>query len=189
LDSDPSFKVPFGFAGGLYDPDTGLTRFGYRDYDAYTGKWTAKDPIGFDGGDSNLYGYVLGDPVNFLDPLGLFRFGTRPLSMLPIEFGPAYHEHGFFDNGANVGYFPTGVGGDDSSFLPNYSMLPTHYDDTIMLDALNNLLNSERWLPDGESCNNRWYDMSCDYDLPWDNCQDFADALRREYFRLDGTTR
>ncbi len=72
-DSNPSFTVPFGFAGGLYDVDTKLTRFGYRDYDAYTGKWTAKDPIGFSGGDSNLYGYVLGDPVNFVDPTGLFE--------------------------------------------------------------------------------------------------------------------
>jgi len=69
-DTNPSLKVPFGFAGGLYDQDTKLTRFGYRDYDATTGKWTAKDPIGFAGGDSNLYGYVLGDPVNFIDPNG-----------------------------------------------------------------------------------------------------------------------
>ena len=60
------------YSGGLYDADTKLTRFGYRDYDAYTGKWTAKDPIGFTGGDSNLYGYVLGDPVNFVDSKGLF---------------------------------------------------------------------------------------------------------------------
>jgi len=50
--------VPFGFAGGLYDPLTKLVHFGFRDYDSYTGKWTAKDPIGFAGGDSNLYGYV-----------------------------------------------------------------------------------------------------------------------------------
>jgi RHS repeat-associated protein len=70
-DTNEDFKVPFGFAGGLYDFDTKLTRFGYRDYDAYTGKWTAKDPIGFGGGDSNLYGYVLGDPVGFIDPSGL----------------------------------------------------------------------------------------------------------------------
>ncbi|MEJ2489642.1 MAG: RHS repeat-associated core domain-containing protein, partial [Sulfurovaceae bacterium] len=70
-ESNPTFKVPFGFAGGLYDRDTKLTRFGYRDYDAYTGKWTAKDPIDFAGGDTNLYGYVLGDPVNFVDPEGL----------------------------------------------------------------------------------------------------------------------
>jgi RHS repeat-associated protein len=70
-DTDEDFKVPFGFAGGLYDQDTQLTRFGYRDYDATTGKWTAKDPIGFSGGDMNLYGYVLGDPVNKIDPMGL----------------------------------------------------------------------------------------------------------------------
>ncbi len=61
-DTNPSFKAPFGFAGGFYDLDTKLTHFGYREYDAYTGKWTSKDPILFKGGDSNLYGYVLGDP-------------------------------------------------------------------------------------------------------------------------------
>ncbi|MBF0137125.1 MAG: hypothetical protein HQL65_12865, partial [Magnetococcales bacterium] len=61
----------FGFAGGLYDTQTGLVRFGARDYDASTGRWTAKDPIRFNGGDTNLYGYVLGDPVDFTDPLGL----------------------------------------------------------------------------------------------------------------------
>ncbi|RMX09560.1 RHS repeat-associated core domain-containing protein [Vandammella animalimorsus] len=73
-DSQPGFQ-PFGFAGGLYDPDTQLTRFGARDYDAETGRWTAKDPILFDDGDSNLYGYVLQDPVNFVDPEGLAKFG------------------------------------------------------------------------------------------------------------------
>ncbi|RKZ90335.1 MAG: hypothetical protein DRR19_10400 [Candidatus Parabeggiatoa sp. nov. 1] len=69
-DSNIGFQ-PFGFAGGIYDADTGLTRFGARDYDPETGRWTAKDPIGFDGGDSNLYGYVLSDPVNLVDPFGL----------------------------------------------------------------------------------------------------------------------
>jgi len=74
-ETNEDFKVPFGFAGGLYDEDTKLTRFGYRDYDAYVGKWTAKDPIGFAGGDSNLYGYVGHDPVNGIDPSGLWTFG------------------------------------------------------------------------------------------------------------------
>jgi RHS repeat-associated protein len=68
-DTNPGFQ-PFGFAGGLYDPHTQLTRFGARDYDAETGRWTAKDPIGFQGGDSNLYGYTLNDPVNLVDPTG-----------------------------------------------------------------------------------------------------------------------
>jgi RHS repeat-associated protein len=69
LDTNPGFQ-PFGFAGGLYDRDTGLTHFGARDYDAATGRWTAKDPVGFQGGDANLYGYVLNDPVNAIDPTG-----------------------------------------------------------------------------------------------------------------------
>ena len=70
-DTNPGFQ-PFGFAGGLYDPHTGLVRFGARDYDPQTGRWTSKDPIRFDGGDANLYGYVLGDSINFLDLFGLF---------------------------------------------------------------------------------------------------------------------
>jgi RHS repeat-associated protein len=69
-DTNPGFQ-PFGFAGGLYDQHTKLTRFGARDYDAETGRWTAKDPILFQGGDPNLYGYVVNDPVNLLDPNGL----------------------------------------------------------------------------------------------------------------------
>jgi RHS repeat-associated protein len=70
-DSAPAFEIPFRFAGGLYDTDTGLVRFGFRDYDPEIGRWTAKDPIGFAGGDTDLYGYVLNDPVNFIDPWGL----------------------------------------------------------------------------------------------------------------------
>ena len=67
--TNPGF-TPFGFAGGLYDTDTKLVRFGARDYDPETGRWTAKDPIRFSGGDTNLFGYVFQDPVNLIDPKG-----------------------------------------------------------------------------------------------------------------------
>jgi RHS repeat-associated protein len=73
-DTNPGLAVPLGFAGGLHDRDTGLVRFGYRDYDPEVGRWTAKDPIGFIGGDTDLYGYVLNDPVNGTDPYGLQKF-------------------------------------------------------------------------------------------------------------------
>jgi RHS repeat-associated protein len=71
VDTNPGFQ-PFGFAGGLYDHATGLVRFGARDYDAEVGRWTAKDPIRFAGGDENIYAYVGGDPVNLVDPGGRF---------------------------------------------------------------------------------------------------------------------
>ncbi len=83
LDTNPGFQ-PFGFAGGLYDRDTGLVRFGARDYDPETGRWTAKDPILFAGGDTNLYGYVLGDPVNGVDVAGLSQFDLDT-AMLTLE--------------------------------------------------------------------------------------------------------
>jgi uncharacterized protein RhaS with RHS repeats len=41
-----------------------------RYYDPETGLWLSKDPIRFNGGDTNLYGYVMQDPVNFIDPDG-----------------------------------------------------------------------------------------------------------------------
>jgi RHS repeat-associated protein len=60
---------PFGFAGGLQDRDTGLVRFGARDYDPQAGRWLSKDSSRFEGG-LNLYGYAGGDPINFIDPNG-----------------------------------------------------------------------------------------------------------------------
>ena len=68
-----AFYQPFGFAGGLYDADTGLVRFGARDYDAETGRWTGKDPLLFKGGDQNLYVYVGNNPINMNDVTGLMN--------------------------------------------------------------------------------------------------------------------
>jgi hypothetical protein len=45
-------------------------RFGARDYDPSMRRWTSKDPIRFDGKQSNLYVYVNNDPVNYRDPVG-----------------------------------------------------------------------------------------------------------------------
>jgi RHS repeat-associated protein len=73
IDTNLDFQ-PFSFAGGLHDVDTGLVRFGARDYDPALARWTAKDPSGFAGGDTNLYAYAYGDSVNFVDPNGEFAF-------------------------------------------------------------------------------------------------------------------
>lgn len=61
--------IPFGFAGGIYDQETGLLRFGARDYDPSIGRWLSKDPSLFRGG-FNLYAYSHNDPINYIDPDG-----------------------------------------------------------------------------------------------------------------------
>jgi uncharacterized protein RhaS with RHS repeats len=65
-------------------------RFGARDYDPETGRWTAKDPIGFAGGDTNLYGYVANDPVNWVDPLGLQAWWDGANSWTDVPNGPGW---------------------------------------------------------------------------------------------------
>lgn len=102
-DTNPGFQ-PFGFAGGLYDPDTKLVRFGARDYDPETGRWTSKDPILFNGGDMNLYGYVLADPVNLIDPSG-----NNPLIAAPIIGGLTGAIIGGISAGINGGNIGTGA--------------------------------------------------------------------------------
>lgn len=79
----PGF-LSIGFAGGLRDPDTGLTRFGARDYDPLTGRWTSADPIRFAGGQANLFAYVHDDPINGRDMSGL---GGSSLSMGGVTIG------------------------------------------------------------------------------------------------------
>ncbi|MGD8255387.1 MAG: RHS repeat-associated core domain-containing protein, partial [Syntrophobacterales bacterium] len=48
-DTGTSFQIISGFAGGVYDRDTGLNVFGYRHYDPNGGRWTAKNPVRFYG--------------------------------------------------------------------------------------------------------------------------------------------
>lgn len=70
-DSNPGLRIPLGFAGGLHDRDTGLVRFGVRDYDPNVGRWTAPEPHGLLERDADLYDYCIDDPVNHRDPSGL----------------------------------------------------------------------------------------------------------------------
>ncbi|WP_394829933.1 RHS repeat domain-containing protein [Pendulispora albinea] len=67
-DSSAGFQ-PFGFAGGMYDPETGLVHLGAREYDPESGTWTRKEPLGF-AADLNFYAYANGDPINWIDADG-----------------------------------------------------------------------------------------------------------------------
>ena len=74
--TNPGFQ-PFGYAGGLLDSDTRLTRFGARDYDAGTGRWTTADPLLFGGGSANVYVYANNTPNTVSDPSGLWPTGVH----------------------------------------------------------------------------------------------------------------
>ncbi len=134
--TSPGFQ-PFGFAGGLYDSHTGLVRFGARDYDPTTGRWTAKDPILFAGGQGNLYVYVGNDPVNWVDRSGKipefvmdwvksqlcmtsggFSFGA--FAVIGFEVGISVNPNGDVFLNGGVGF---GVGGGENQAFPISPML------------------------------------------------------------------
>jgi hypothetical protein len=62
-------------------------RSGSRDYDAETGRWTCKDPVGIGGGSSNVYAYVNDDPVDLLDPTGLVPDPANTAKTYCLLFG------------------------------------------------------------------------------------------------------
>jgi RHS repeat-associated protein len=64
-----AFSYDLRFPGQFHDQDTHLHYNYFRDYDPRTGRYIESDPIGLAGG-INTYGYVGGNPANFIDPLG-----------------------------------------------------------------------------------------------------------------------
>jgi len=62
----------YGYTGQAWVPSLGLWYYKARFYSpAMGGTFLQTDPIGYDGDGPNLYAYVLDNPVNYTDPLGL----------------------------------------------------------------------------------------------------------------------
>jgi|GEM_PF-6259854 len=145
---------------------------------------------------SNLYRFIVNSPADYVDPLGLFRFGKRPLdggnapwipggSSNPIDnyFNTEIsHEQGFFDDGKDVNGDPAGPEGSNIGFGPegrfsedpngrNYRFDDKYYDDDLMREALGNI-------EDGD------YSLLGKGDPEKNNCQDWCERLRDEYEKL-----
>ena len=65
---------PYQYTGREND-GTGLYYYRARYYNPTLHRLISEDPIGFAGGDTNLYAYVLKSPVNYSDPRGLWGVG------------------------------------------------------------------------------------------------------------------
>ncbi|OYV83355.1 MAG: hypothetical protein B7Z73_16075, partial [Planctomycetia bacterium 21-64-5] len=70
-ETNPSVTHIVGYAGGLYDPVTGLVYYVERWYDPTATVWISADPTGFAAGDTNLTRYVANSVTTFVDPNGL----------------------------------------------------------------------------------------------------------------------
>ena len=69
---ESAFKTRFLFTGREYLPSARLYDYRHRTYCPTLGRFLQTDPIRFDAGDGNLYRYVGNNPVNGIDPLGLW---------------------------------------------------------------------------------------------------------------------
>jgi len=67
-----AFNPYYSYTGREYDAESGLYYYRARYYDPAIGRFLQEDPIGFEGGDVNLYGYVWNNPTTFVDPYGLW---------------------------------------------------------------------------------------------------------------------
>jgi RHS repeat-associated protein len=73
---------------GREDDGSGLYYYRARYYSPRLQRFIAEDPIGFSGGDTNLYGYVRGNPLNWRDPRGHFAL-VLPLVPPLVDAGIA----------------------------------------------------------------------------------------------------
>ncbi len=95
-----TFVQPYVFTGREDDEETGLYNYRFRYYDPEIGRFISEDPIGFEGGDVNLYSYVGNNPMNRKDPSGLTPKGYTDfnISFWVVTGGVMYDD--------DLGFYP-----------------------------------------------------------------------------------
>jgi len=75
IGSGTNTTISLRFAGQYFDQETALHYNYFRYYDPSSGRYITSDPIGLEGG-MNTFGYVGGNPNNWIDPYGLFGLNS-----------------------------------------------------------------------------------------------------------------
>ena len=71
ITTNGNITQPYTYTAREYDTETNMYFYRARYYDSKAGRFVTKDPIGFDGGDVNLYAYVKNNPILYIDPMGM----------------------------------------------------------------------------------------------------------------------
>jgi len=185
LEDSLSTLIPFDFEGGMGDTDTGLVRFGARDYDPEVGRWLTKGPIPLGAHGANVYGYALHDPINLQDPNG--RDVCR--NSAP---GFAHHDWVTIDNDPNssYGYWSNGdgkwdlLGGPGTMFsLDPYAERNETPAESVCVETTDaEEKELEKWLRAnfGPAHHSRYF-------LGVMTCQDFAEETMDQLERIKGS--
>jgi RHS repeat-associated protein len=157
-----SGNYPFEFTGRV--PVTAdLYYYRARFYNPTTGRFVAADPIGFAGGDSNLYRYASNSPALLTDPAGLMAYVCSKNSGTYHEWVCVYKNnkmtcYGFCPGGGNDIFLPhPGRDCADQYSAQHCTPVPDENEDCL-LDPSNNKIPSF-------------------YSLPLSNCRTYANSL------------
>ena len=72
LETPPATGNPYTYTAREYDPESGLYFYRARYYDAVIGRFITPDPLWFRSSGIKFYVYVNNNPVNLVDPQGLY---------------------------------------------------------------------------------------------------------------------
>jgi RHS repeat-associated protein len=105
------------FTGREWDPETGLYYYRARYYDPKVGRFLSKDPVGFAAG-PNYYTYVLDNPVNRVDPSGMYQC-TYAIATHTMSCTPNNPVHATFNSSDDFVSGRSGAGCSDCQNNPN----------------------------------------------------------------------
>ncbi|MFM6370040.1 MAG: RHS repeat-associated core domain-containing protein, partial [Dolichospermum sp.] len=136
-ESNPAIDTRYLFTGREFDQEIGLYYYRARYYDASTGRFLSEDPIAFNGGDANLYRYVMNDPVAKTDSTGLIWDTIADIGFILYDLY-RIGKYNIFGNCDNLGENLTSLGLDAAGTLIPFATglgaagrAATHADDIV----------------------------------------------------------